>query len=207
MVGGKATDKQDVSSMATKCELCRWVLIDEIEAVGAEILGELADNMAAAARRRLYKYRGNTVSPLHLRVFGGINIALFGDFWQLPPVRQLSICSNPNREKLTTKHQARCIMDMFWCPTPHNGFVSQHLKEERGPTNGFFKFEESKRLDDKRFDAKWYGVVIDECRRGSLHPDNYNFLHGYPTACCGSWLSSSNQLLCGQKTCLDSEGC
>ena len=196
-VGGAHCQKQDMSSMASKCELCRWVLIDEIEAVGAEILGELADNMTAAARQRSYKYRNNQQSPLFLRPFGGINVAFFGDFWQLPPVLQVSICSNPNREGLAAKHAARPIMDMFWRPTPENGFVSQTSPGgKESTTNGFFKFTESKRLDPTRKDAQWYSVVIDECRAGALDPDNYNFLHGYPTHCCGSWISKDDKLLC-----------
>ena len=144
--------------MGAKCEVCRWVLIDEIEAVGAEILGELAENMAAAARRSTYKYRGGRVSPLHLRPFGGINVAFFGDFWQLPPVRQLTIAANPNRDGLGAKHRGRAIIDMFWRPTEENGFISQVLRgdtKKAGRTNGFFKFTECKRLDLTRFDAEW----------------------------------------------------
>ena len=99
--------------MAAKSELCRWILIDEIEAVGAEILGELADNMAAAARRSMYKYRGDRASPVHLRPFDGINVAFFGDFWQLPPFRQLSIAANPNRDGLDAKHRGTAIIDLF----------------------------------------------------------------------------------------------
>ena len=91
--GGK--DGQDMSSMAAKMELCRWLFIDEVEAVGAETLGSVDQNTSEAARIRLYKFRGGNEDPAHQRCFGGLNLCFFGDLWQLPPVLQVSISSNP----------------------------------------------------------------------------------------------------------------
>ena len=64
----------DMSSMAAKMELCRWLFIDEVEAVGAEILGVMEQHTSEAARRRLYKFRGDKADPLHQRCFGGLNL-------------------------------------------------------------------------------------------------------------------------------------
>ena len=33
----------------------------------------------------------------------------------------------------------------------------------------------------------WYAAVLDECRNGSLTPENYNYMHGLPTLHTGSW--------------------
>ena len=37
-------DSQHMSSMAANMELCRWLFVDEVEVVGAEILGTLEQN-------------------------------------------------------------------------------------------------------------------------------------------------------------------
>ena len=157
---------RDMSSMSSKCEWCRWVLIDECEATGAGILGSLEQNVAEATRKRWYKYRGGIEIPEHLRIFGGLNIAMFGDLWQLPPVSQVSIMANPFRARGITDHHARKILQFFWQRDELNGFSEK----------GLFEFTVSKRFDDS-----WYSGIIDECRAGHLSDEAYNFLHGYPT--------------------------
>ena len=61
---------RDMSSMGSKTEVCRWMFIDEVEALGAEILGILEENTTKAARRKGYKFRGNVADPLRLRPVG-----------------------------------------------------------------------------------------------------------------------------------------
>ena len=161
---------RDMSSMGSKTEVCRWMFIDEVEALGAEILGILEENTTEAARRKGYKFRGNVADPLRLRPFGGVNTCFYGDLWQLPPVMQVSISSNPFRMKANESHQARKVMKFFWGQDSLNGFT-------RSP----FEFSVCKRVKDK-----WYSSVIDECRDGALSDHSYNFLHGYPTLTCGS---------------------
>eukprot|EP00973_Karenia_brevis_P004671 641310-Karenia_brevis.AAC.1 len=58
----------------------RWIVIDEISTVSPTLLGLLEAYLRRACRRHPYaKFKGKT------RAFGGINIVLAGDFWQLPP--------------------------------------------------------------------------------------------------------------------------
>ena len=111
-VGSK--NSQDMSSMAAKMELCRWLFVDEVEAVGAEILGVMEQHISEAARRRLYKFRGDNADPLNQRCFGGLNLCFFGDLWQLPPVLQVGISSNPFRLGSNISHQVRKTMEFFW---------------------------------------------------------------------------------------------
>ena len=172
-----------MSSMAAKMELLRFALIDEIEAAGASLLGKLQQHMAEAARRSLFKYKPgrHRVRP---RPFGGINFLGFGDLWQLPSPRQISVCSNPNKPSALADHRSRDIMDMFWAPTEEWGF------------NGLHTFTVSKRLDSGREDAKWFRVITEECREGNLHEENYNFMHGYDTIVTGSWLSTTQMVQC-----------
>ena len=165
---------RDMSSMASKIEVCRWVFIDEVEALGAETLGILEENTTEASRKKGYKFRGNnSADPLNLRPFGGLNVCFFGDLWQLPPVMQVSVSSNPFRLKANESHQARKMMNFFWGQNSLQGFT-------RTP----FEFSVCKRVKDK-----WYSSVIDECRDGALSDHSYNFMHGYPTLTCGSAMS------------------
>ena len=52
-LGNRKGIKGDMSSMAQKLEWLRFVMIDEIEATGAEILGQLQEHMAEAARDQM----------------------------------------------------------------------------------------------------------------------------------------------------------
>ena len=178
-MGARRAYVRDVSTMASKCELVRWVFIDEAEAVGGENMGALEHNTAEAGMKRLYKYRGRIETPVNLRPFGGINVGFFGDMWQLPPVRQRSICSNPFRE--LNNHHAKKMTAFFWGQDPCNGLTAKP-----------FELKVSKRIKDA-----WYSSVIDECRAGNLSDDNYNFLHGYPTLVCGSWQHGEEPPTCG----------
>ena len=142
--------------MAAKLELLRFVLIDEMEAAGAGILGQLQEHMAEAARKQLFKYRPGRQSP-RPQPLGGVNIFGFMDLWQLPPPQQTSICSNPNKGSAIQDHRGLDIMDMFWSPTEEWGF------------NGLYNFTVSKRINSERPDAAWFRTLVDECREGSLH--------------------------------------
>ena len=50
---------------------------------------------------------------------------------------------------------------------------------------------------------RWYSAVIDSCRRGCLDLDDWRFLHGASTTCCGSWLTASKTSICGDEKCAD----
>ena len=168
-LGGRKT-KNDMSSMAAKLESLRFVLIDEIEATGAELQGELQEHMAEAApRKNSYKYRRGQ-EEVRPRPFGGVNVIAFGDLWQLAPPQQTNICSNPDKPPSTQNHFAADMMTMYWRPTRERGFNG------RSP----YEFRSSKRLDDEREDAQWFNMLIDECREGRMSDTNYNFFTRLP---------------------------
>ena len=107
--------KDNMSSMAAKMEWCRFMLIDEIEATAAGDLGELQEHMAEAARDLLYKWRKG--DPSRPRPFGGVNVLMFGDLWQLPPPVKTSICTNPETPLKKTTHHAQGMLNLFCAPT------------------------------------------------------------------------------------------
>ena len=170
----------DLSTMHLKCEALRWLIIDEIENAGAELLAVLEMHVSSAANKKHYPVRPRTRGPMRPRLFGGINTLLCGDWWQLPPVRQVSLCSNPFR---APSHQAQKMLDMFWTRGPH---AIQKL----------FELNQHKRSKDQ-----WLTGFLAECRNGSLSWDNYNFMHGYPTLAPGSWMSATGTLQCENAAC------
>ena len=78
---------KDLSTMYLKCEAPRWLIIDEIENAGAEVLAVLEMQVSSAANKKHYPVRPRVRGAMRPRLFGGINTVLCGDWWQLPPVR------------------------------------------------------------------------------------------------------------------------
>ena len=49
--------------------------------------------------------------------------------------------------------------------------------------NYFVELTQQMRIEDP-----WYSAFLDQCRRGYLDDEMYNFILGLPTEHCGSWL-------------------
>ena len=126
----------------------------------------------------MYKYSDDN----NRRLFGGMNVALFGDLWQLPPVSKVSILANPFR-KYDSFHVTDTLR-MFWFPDKQTGFSEKALTE----------FQVCKRIDDP-----WYSNVMNQCRDGALEDDSYNFLHGYPTLTEGCHMENDECTECKAK--------
>ena len=88
----RQSDDKEVPSMNAKCASLRWLLVDEVEAAGSELLEQLSDSVCQhVPERRTKKVQGYS----SIRPFGGVNTLLVGDFWQIPPVFQVASMSNP----------------------------------------------------------------------------------------------------------------
>eukprot|EP00973_Karenia_brevis_P063456 8818735-Karenia_brevis.AAC.1 len=85
---------------------------------------------------------------------------LFGDFWQLPPVVDVHLMGNTFRGHALCASKMQRILSIFWA----DGCEC---------LNGLTELQVNKRSGDD----KWLSIVVDECRNGDLHWDNYNFLH------------------------------
>jgi len=190
-------EEKDVTNMSIKCSSLRWLLIDEIEAAGTEVLEEVEAHVSAGVpNKSRYKRRsrkdGDWLTP---RPFGGVNTLLFGDFWQIPPVGQISIMGNPYSEGALSSASATDMLNMFW-----------HAKSARNP-NALQPWDGSpSRVMDLRTNKRsggdqWFSDMLDSCRKGRLSANNYCFIHGYPTNVCGSWLEETQMSICGEETC------
>ena len=97
--------------MAARYGALRWVLIDEVEAAGAETTGQLEHNVTRnMSLKSPYRYN----SRGHVRPFGGANVCFLGDFWQLRPTGQVALMSNPFAKQVSENPRAQEIMGMFW---------------------------------------------------------------------------------------------
>ena len=152
-----STTTKDNHKMSNKCQNLRYVIIDEISMVSAQLLGTLDRILAKAIRRKSgYKMRPDGTE----RPFGGINLMMLGDFWQLPPVSGTSLCAH---HEVVPTGLADLGYKLLW---------------EHG-INGIqaaFDLKEPMRCDDA-----WYNSFLDMCRYGTIDLDTYAFLHGWPT--------------------------
>ena len=55
--------------------------------------------------------------------------------------------------------------------------------------NGLLHIAIAEGLNHRSGNDRWYSALLDSCRRGELSLDDWRFLHGAPTSCCGSWFS------------------
>ena len=84
----------------------RFLLIDECSTLGPNLLGLLDAYLRRACCRHTFAKHHRNANP-----FGGINILLSGDWWQLPPVKSHSIFNNPYNGDYTGEEQM--ILKMF----------------------------------------------------------------------------------------------
>ena len=129
------------------------ILIDEISMVSAQLFGQLEVAVSKVVRRK---------SPCRLdidgnvRPFGGINVLLFGDMWQLKPVTGLALFASPSEARSHTSYlgcmllweSLRCCWEL---------------------------------IGSKRCSNAWHNDVLRQCRDGHLTEESYWYLRGYPT--------------------------
>ena len=125
--------------------------------VAAELFGALEYVVKNAIRiQDTYKKRpdGST------RAFGGVNVAMFVDFWQLQPVAGTWFCANPLE---IPAGRAQDALWMLW------GSGLDTIRSH-------WELSEIMRCKDI-----WYNEFLHECRNGNLQKDMYSFFHGLPT--------------------------
>ena len=193
----RQSDDRDVPSMNAKCASLRWLLVDEVEAAGSELLEQLSDSLCQhVPESSKYKRRTENVQGYSsIRPFGGVNTLLVGDFWQIPPVGQVAIMGNPFGKAALENATASSGLAKFWSkPTLNN---QDSLQAWGATSSRVLELHTNKRSGGDQ----WYSEVLNACRLGRLSDMDYSFLHGYPTNACGSWLESEKRPLCGNVAC------
>ena len=128
--------------------------------ISGELLSVLESIVTRVVRVRSgYKRRADG----SIRAFGGINLLVFGDWWQIAPVGGTAIFANP----LTTGTWKG--MDIFW-------------SSGRDTIRQLWEFTKPMRCPDQ-----WYNYILTMFRQGTLGMDDYSMLHGLPTSTPGSW--------------------
>ena len=114
------------------------------------------------------------------RPFGGLNLGIFGDWWQLPPVRQTPLFANPFGRHDSGVQKA---LAMFWS----RGVDSLNRVREL--------------TQEQRCRDPWLSLFLRGCRDGGQSWSMYYFVHGLPTYECGTWMEDTGQLSCGNSRC------
>ena len=116
-----------------------------------------------------------------LRPFGGVNLSLSGDWWQLPPVKKIWFYSNPFLSDMDYTEQL--AMSFFW----------RRTGDSIGSTHEL--------IYSNRTSDPWLQEVLRQDRQGCESWEVYCFTHGLPTRHVGSWLHSANSPTCGNSAC------
>ena len=163
-------DSEEIPSLTIQCNATRFLFIDEIEATGADTVGSLEYNiMRHISPKNIWRYREDGKSR---RIFGGLNVCMFGDFWQLSPTGQIAIMGDPTASKVLESARSAYIMNIFWNSQCLDTLDTWHDEERVLQLTTNIRSGED----------TWFAHFLESCRAGALTEDDYNFFHGYPTS-------------------------
>ena len=162
-----------MTELKLKGVLWRWLVLDEISMVSAELISRLEMRCREIGRR-------------HDVPWGGLNVILAGDVWQLEPPRGTFIANLPlqwlTHGATSKRPPAATGQALIWDTNAEHGI------------QGVTELVEVKRTDDA-----WLQHVQDQIRHGELSATNHAFMHGKPTKVAGSWMKG--QVLCKNQAC------
>ena len=180
-------DAQRILDLAQRAVQWRWLLIDEISMVSAEMLARLEARcrqlVLDVSTTKYDKQNLNCVAP-----FGGLNVILSGDLWQLPPPRGTFLGQIP--WQLVTGVSSKKL------PLSLQGQQLVWASSAQGGLQGVTELVRCERTQDV-----WLQDLQAELRVGHLSEDNHAFLHGRPTKVPGSWCARTQRPMCQENIC------
>ena len=132
------------------------------------------------------KYCGD--NPGQVAPFGGLNVILSGDMWQLPPPRGTFLGQIP--WQLVTNTASKKL------PLTLQGQQIVWASCEEGGLQGVTELVQCERTQDV-----WLQELQNELRVGYLSEENHAFLHGHLTKVTGSWCAQTQKPTCGDIGC------
>eukprot|EP00438_Fugacium_kawagutii_P033974 Skav228932 [mRNA] locus=scaffold2181:248822:258688:+ [translate_table: standard] len=161
----------------------RWLIVDEFSMVSAELLAEL--EFACRELMRDLGFAKYSSQGKDIRPFGGLNVILVGDVYQLPPPKGTFLGDIPwdllagrRVPKNATAHHGQTLL---W-------------GEAAAGMQGITELQRCERTHDA-----WLTELQDQLRFGALSNDNHAFLHGQPTTVPGSW--TNGRVACNNASC------
>lgn len=148
------TSTGDRHKQSIKCQALHVIIIDEVSMLSAELLGALEYVVAGAIRAQgTYKKRPDGSK----RAFGGVNLIMCADLWQLHPVSGTFLASDFTVVPPWRAHNA---LSIFW-------------EDGHDSIRSFWQLTQLMRCDDS-----WYNNFLAKCRSGNLpleQPSNHDF--------------------------------
>ena len=169
-IAGPSADRPVSPEAAKRLAHYRWLFVDEISMVPANILGAM-DQRLREVKADVDRFKLDSAgSP---RPFGGVNVLASGDFTQLPPVSGGYLAEVP-------AHHARAPGEV-----PAQGRAAPPPLQELGRALLWDEFQGVVELKEReRCKDAWWNEVTDQLRAGKLSEDNYKYLHGKEVEGC-----------------------
>ena len=114
--------------------------------------------------------------------FGGVNVLMFGDFWQLPAPGHTAIMHDPRT--VPDNIHANFTLNLFW----GHANETDRLQTWSENTGRILHLAVNQRSGADT----WFSHILQACRLGALSDMDYNYLHGFPTSKCGSHVDGNN---------------
>ena len=156
----------DIDHLFIKTQNLRWILVGEASMVSTNLLADFQQKMREAAVETTAFFKRSDGSR---RIFGGYNVLFFGDWWQLPPIPNSAALFHPPQKG--APQGIRDMLNIFWSDGPDS-------------LNALTELTLQNRCKDP-----WYNQLLLQARQGRLEEEYYDFLHGFPTRHCGSWVA------------------